>query len=333
MGYHRGRSCYDYGMARIEFEHHAKELAHHPRLPLSRWVLAQIVALAIALALLLAAGSLAPAWAQGRRLALVVGISAFKDKAFQTLRYAASDARQMAAYLADPKGGCFNPKDITVLLNEQATKSNILRHIQHIVLTSQPEDTVLVYFSSHGAYTPDHEAGIVCHDSRSVAQDWRFGPIVKPDTALLRDSLHRFLRYLRAAKRAVVVDVCHGADATAGVSCTLPKLDGYPPESEMEAGPDKNAGPGAGEDQVTVVMTSCLGRERAWESRQLGASIFTYYLIQGLRHFEGNLVEAFYYAQEWTQRQSSNEKGWCQMPYIVTHPPWQRLILGPPGKS
>ena len=293
----------------------------------------QSIALALGLSTLLAAGGLAPAWAQGRRLALVVGVGIFQDQAFEPLRYAASDARQMAAYLLDPKGGAFNPQDVTLLLNQQATKANILSQTRNIALKSQPQDTVLLYFSSHGAYTPEHAAGIVCHDSRAIGQDWRFGPIVETDSALTRDNLRRFLRHLPASKRAVVVDVCHGSETTAGIPLQPPKLDGDPPESDAEAGPDKNAGPGAGEDQVTLVMTSCMGRERAWESRMLGASIFTYYLIQGLRHHDGDLVEAFYYSQIRTQRQSSQEKGWCQMPYMIRKPPWQRLIVAPPGKG
>lgn len=291
------------------------------------------MALAMALVLLLAAGGWAPAWAQERRFALVVGVGTFQDQAFEPLRYAASDARQMAAYLLDPKGGGFKTQEVTLLLNQQATKANIQRQIKRIVRLSRPQDTVLLYFSSHGAFTNDHKAGIVCHDSRSAGLDWRFGPILESGTSLIRDNLRRFLRHLPASKRAVVVDVCHGSETTAGISLQPPKLDGDHPESDAEAGPDKNAGPGAGEDQVTLVMTSCMGRERAWESRMLGASIFTYYLIQGLRHHDGDLVEAFYYSQIRTQRQSSQEKGWCQMPYMIRKPPWQRLILAPPEKG
>lgn len=283
--------------------------------------------------MLLAICVLTPAWSHARGLALLVGVGVFQDQTFEPLRYAASDARQMAAYLADPKGGGFKPGDITVLLNEKATRAEILRQTRLIVFKSRPQDTVLLYFSSHGAFTPEREASIVCHDSRSTGHEGRFGPIVEAKSALVHDDMYRFLRHLPARKRAVVVDVCHGAEATAGLSYQPPTLDGYPPDSDTETGPDKAAGPGAGEDQITLVMTSCLGRERAWESRQLGASIFTYYLLQGLRHFKGDLVEAFYYSQKRTQRQSTQEKGWCQMPYMVKHPPWQRLILAPPGKG
>ncbi len=320
-------------MARIKPIRIARVLAPYPGPSTGLWISARALALALLLSILLVAGGLTPAWAQGRSFALVVGISSFQDKAFEPLSYAASDAHRMAAYLADPKGGGFKPQDIIVLLNEQATRANILRQTRLIVKQSQPQDTVLLYFSSHGAYTKEHEASIVCHDSRSTGQDGRFGPIVKADSVLLRANLHRFLRHLPARKRAVVVDVCHGADATAGLTYQPPKLDGFPPDSEAESGPDKAAGPGAGEDQVTMIMTSCLGRERAWESRQLGASIFTYYLLQGLRRYNGDLVEAFYYSQKRTQSQSSQEKGWCQMPYMIRKPSWQRLILAPPGKG
>lgn len=291
------------------------------------------VSLCVATAVILAAALMAPGAAQARGFALLVGVGVFKDHAFEPLRYAASDARQMAAYLADPKGGGFDPKDITVLINERATKSAIMRQIRRLVLGSLPEDTVLLYFSSHGAYTEKRDASIVCYDSRSTGETGLYGPVALSGSVLARENLHRFLRYLPARKRAVVVDVCNAAEATAGLSCPPPKLDGYPPDSDEETGPDQCAGPGSGEDQVTLVMTSCLGRERSWESRQLGGSIFTHYLLQGLRVYNGDLVEAFYYSQKRTQHQSSQEKGWCQMPYMVKHPPWQRFILAPPGKG
>jgi hypothetical protein len=294
---------------------------------------ARRVAVRVAALVILLAVAQVPAGAQAKGLALLVGVGAFQDPAFEPLRYAASDARNMAAYLADPKGGGFDLQDITVLINEQATKAAILRQIRRLVLGSQPQDTVLVYFSSHGAYTEKRKASIVCHDSRSTGETGLYGPVARSESVLNRENLHRFLRFLPARKRAVVVDVCNAAETASGLSCQPPKLDGYPPDSDEETGPDPYAGPGTGEDQITLVMTSCLGRERSWESRQLGASIFTYYLLQGLRAYNGDLVEAFYYSQERTQRQSSQEKGWCQMPYMIKQPPWQRLILAPPGKG
>jgi hypothetical protein len=289
--------------------------------------------LAAALAVIMATTLLAPGTSLARGLALLVGVGTFQDPAFEPLRYAASDARQMAAYLADPKGGGFDPKDITVLINDKATKAGILLQIRRIVLRSQPQDTVVLYFSSHGAYTEKKDASIVCYDSRSTGETGLYGPVARSSSVLNRESLHRLLRFLPARKRAVVVDVCNAAEAMAGLSCPPPVLNGYPPDSDEETGPDPYAGPGSGEDQITLVMTSCLGRERAWESRQLGGSIFTYYLLQGLRIYNGDLVEAFYYSQKRTQNQASYEKGWCQMPYIVKYPPWQRLILGSPGKG
>ncbi|KMY67980.1 hypothetical protein AAU61_09115 [Desulfocarbo indianensis] len=283
---------------------------------------------ALLLALAWLAVALAPCLAQARDFALVVGVGAFQDQAFEPLRYAAGDARQMAAYLSDPQGGGFAPRDVAVLLDEQATRANILAHTERISSLAKPGDTVLLYFSSHGAYTQERQASVVCHDSRATDRGGAYGPIVSAPSALVRDDLRDFLRRLPARKRAVVLDVCHGADATAGLSRPTARLKGYPPGSETETGPDRAAGPGSGEDQVTLILASCLGRERAWESRQLGSSIFTYYLIQGLRHHKGDLAAAFYYAQERTDRQSTQEKGWCQTPYIIRNPAWRRLILG-----
>jgi hypothetical protein len=327
MGHHRGRSGHDHGMAKprsIAVKRGARLLIS-PGAALGGALLAALI--------FLSAAWLTPAWAGGQGFALVVGVGSFQDRNFTDLRYAASDARQMAAYLADPKGGGFNPKNITILINQEATKANILKAAASMAKRAKPDDTVILYCSSHGVYTENHEAGVVCYDSRSTGETGPYGPVARSGSVLTRQNLRRFLRFLPARKRAVVLDVCNGAAATAGLSCLPPKLDGYPPDSEDETGPDKFAGPGAGEDQVTLVLASSLGKENAWESRQLGASIFSYFLLRGLRIYNGDLVEAFYYARENTRSRSSEEKGWCQVPYMIQQPPWRRLILAPPGKG
>jgi uncharacterized caspase-like protein len=283
--------------------------------------------------IILAAAGQTSAWAQGRSLALVVGISNYQDRAFEALNYAASDARRMAAYLMDPKGGGLKLHDVTLLLNQQATKANIQSHTRRIVRESRPQDTVVLYFSGHGAHTDDSGTGIVCYDSRSISIDPRLGPIALADSILVKEDLRLFLNKLKAGKRAVIMDVCYSAQSTEGFAHKPRKNGGYPPESEAESGPDPAAGPGSGEDQVSLILASCQGGERAWESRHLGASIFTYYLIKGLKIFKGDLAEAFYYSQERTQNQASQEKGWCQIPYMIWQPSWNRLIIAPPGKG
>lgn len=322
MGHYRGGSGHDHGVARIESARYTHESTN------IRATLQTLLVL-----ILLAATGQTSAWAQGRSLALVVGISNYQDKAFEPLSYAASDAHRMAAYLMDPKGGGLRVNDLTLLLNQKATKANIQRHTRRLVRESRPSDTVVLYFSGHGAYTEKRHTGIVCHDSRSIGFDHRLGPIAQADSILVKEDLRLFLNKLKAGKRAVVMDVCYSAQSTEGLAHKPRKNAGYPPESEAESGPDPSAGPGSGEDQVTLILASCQGGERAWESRHLGASIFTYYLVNGLKIFKGDLAEAFYYSQERTQSQASQEKGWCQMPYMIRQPSWNRLIIAPPGKG
>jgi hypothetical protein len=294
----------------------------------ARRVLARLAALA-ALACLacLAAPAAAAPPVPGR--ALVVGVGDFADPAFPALEYAARDARRVAAYLADPRGGGFAPEHITVLTDQEATRSRILAETARLAARTRPGEKVFVYFSTHGFFTAEAVVGIVCHDSAAAGRG-PDGPLVSRPTALTRYDLYHFLRGLKARERAVVVDLCHSAATAGGLAATA----GGPPQeqpldSETERGPDYLAGPGSGEEWVTLVLASCLGGEKAWESRQLRASIFTHYLLEGLRGHQGDLVRAFRYAQERTSRRASAEKGWCQTPYLVHRPPWRRMYLGP----
>jgi uncharacterized caspase-like protein len=234
----------------------------------------------------------------------------FAEDAFAELEFAARDARRVAAYLADPAGGGFPPERVTLLTDREATRRRVLEAAQGLAAEAAPGEKVVVYFSTHGYYTPRGEVGIVCHDSAAAGRG-PDGPLVDGATAITRQDLRRFLRGLRARRRALVADLCHSAAAACGLA--------------EAAAP---AGAGERPEAVTLVMASCRGRERAWESRRLGGSIFTHYLLEGLRQWKGDLVRAFEHARVRTGRRARTEKGWNQTPCLELRPAGGGLRLG-----
>lgn len=254
-----------------------------------------------------------PAAAQGGRLALLVGIGSFASGALPDLDYAHRDVALVRGWLLDPQGGNFAARDVTVLEDGQATKAGILAAAAAMARRAQPDDLVLLYFSSHGFYTQDQVVGIVCHDTRPTGQTSpQGGPIVERETTLTRDDLYAYLADLQARRRVVIVDACHSADLTEPDRALA--RDDTPPRDQRG---------------TTLVLASCLQAQRAWESNELGASIFTYFILEGLRASGGDLVRAFLHAQRETERQAQCEKGWCQTPYLIMLPSQGRLVLGP----
>jgi uncharacterized caspase-like protein len=233
----------------------------------------------------------------------------------------------MREWLTSPGGGGFAPADVRVLLDAQATRAAILREAEAIAEQARPEDLVLLYFSTHGFFTPDQVVGIVCHDTRPTGHFDAYGsPIVFRSQSLTKDDLYLYLKRLPAARRAVIVDVCHGGQL-AGESS--PALDPGLAAASLPAPGELDAAP-AGPERITLVLASCLGSERAWESQELESSIFTHYVLQGLKKSGGDLLAAFNLAREETERQALCEKGFCQTPYLVAQPPGRGLSLAPP---
>lgn len=294
--------------------------AHAPRIWLA----------AILLLALLAAPGPAPAKEPGRRLAVVLGVSSFADWSIPNLETARHDALAMAAWLRDPTGGGFAPADVSVLLDGQATRQNIMAAMDRLAAEARPQDLVFIYMSTHGLFTADQVLGIVCHDSQATGQITEQGPVIQSGTVLTKALLHEFLGRLKARRRAVVVDVCYGQAALGRPPApqASPGAKGCDPGEHL---PPASSDPGA----ATLILVSSARSQRSWESSELGASIFTHYLLQGLRLHHGDLRSAFFHARTRTILHARREKGHRQEPYLVAVPGHANLLLGQqrPGEA
>lgn len=112
------------------------------------------------LALLLLLGAAQPLAA--KPIALLIGISHYADPAL-TLSGPAHDVAAMRQVLASKWG--FSAADIHVLVNERATRENILREIGQLGARSAPGDLVLIYYSGHGTSALDSSLALPLPDS------------------------------------------------------------------------------------------------------------------------------------------------------------------------
>src|SRR5512142_487796 len=140
---------------------------------------------------------------QGRRLALVVASSDYRDPALRQLRAPGHDAADLAAVLGDPAIGTF---EVRALIN--APSEQLLRGIARFCQQAGPGDLVLVYLSCHGVLdsrgrlyyaTIDTERALL--SATAVAAQW------------LNDQLDD----CRARRQILLLDCCHsGAFAKGG---------------------------------------------------------------------------------------------------------------------
>ncbi len=215
------------------------------------------------------------------KFALIVGIGSFQDPRIPPLRFAAKDARDLAAVLTDPEVGRFDADNVTLLTDAEATRAGILNALQTIFVRAREEDLVLLYFSSHGS--PRREDGglggvgyLVTHDT-SLDNIWL--------DAIDFGGLSRRSALIRARRRVIILDTCYSGIAVAGEKA----LGAGPVGVDVETAALFLSGEG------TYVITSSQGDERSFESETLGNSYFTHYLLSALRRPGGapDLREVF----------------------------------------
>jgi tetratricopeptide (TPR) repeat protein len=227
------------------------------------------------------------------KYALVIGISKFKDTAIN-LRYPAKDAEDFSRFLTETQG--FSPNNVRCLMNEQATRENILAAMGETWLprTVDKEDLVLIYFSTHGSPSAMDEKGInylLAHDTDKEVL-YATGIPVQDLTRMIRDKVH-------ADRVVVIMDACHSGAAKA--------------DDRLKVSADKMANASG-----QVVICSSLPEEVSWESKQYQNSVFTRHLMDGLKSkgVKTSLGDTFEYTRARVQKEVWSDRRQNQNPVM-----------------
>ena len=200
-----------------------------------------------------------------RTLAVVVGVSKYKDEKIPTLNFAAKDAEAFAAFLQSPAGGNVSSENIRLLTNEQATSANFFKEMVWLMDESKSGDLVYIFFSGHGDVErklPNGGGFLLTHDCPHTNY---LGP-----WSVSLDALQAYISGLEAksVKVVMVSDACHSGNLAGNAIggrglTTLALKTGF---------------------QNTAKILSCQPDELSQEGTQWGGghAAFTYNLIQGL---------------------------------------------------
>lgn len=197
----------------------------------------------------------------GGLYALVVGISTYRHNKIPKLRLADKDARDFAAFLKT-QDKLFRNIDVSLLVNEEATEREIRKYLDYKLSRATKDDTVIVFFSGHGATDPRMPG-----DSFFVTYDAEADYLA---STAVNVSQSKFLKRL-AAKRAVLfADTCHAGGfsdlGTKSIESPLAALARQIKESEGK-----------------VLLASSRDDEVSIEKPGLPNGVFTHYLLQGLK--------------------------------------------------
>lgn len=134
-----------------------------------------------------------------------------------------NDARDIVSVLTSPQYCGFEPAKVTVLLDDDATLQNLRDALGALATRCGPRDTVLIYFSGHGARLgggSDPPSALVPVDASK--SDLR-------STCLTEAEFSTALQAIRAERLMVLLDACHagGAGSFKGDSPEDDPLLGY----------------------------------------------------------------------------------------------------------
>jgi hypothetical protein len=213
-----------------------------------------------------------PAGAPKAGYALVIGISKYTVQGPGSLKCAANDAQQVAAYLRSQPDIDFSGERVRTLTDETATLRGVLGGLEWLRVecasSDEPDPLAIVYFSGHGMPDLAGRHFLVPHDGD---RQQLFA------TALWNRTFSAALEQIPTRRLVVLLDACHAGGmvelpgAKAGVAVS------YDPDDEREG---LRLEPGRGR----YFIASCATGQHSFEGGDNG--LFTQSLLALLR-FEG----------------------------------------------
>jgi len=197
-----------------------------------------------------------------RRLGIVIGANNYQDTTFRPLHYAENDARALAQWLVNVKGGKWSPANVQLVQGPHATKELVESLIaQMCLMFAEPDDLALIYFAGHAFL--DERSG----DSYLALSNTQYQ---NPATGLhLPTLMQQILGRSRAAHVLVILD-CFQNGARWQSGRTSP----YDSLSLIDAA--------IGQQTDRLLLCSCRGNEAAPEAGERNLGLFMHRVIVGL---------------------------------------------------
>jgi WD40 repeat protein/uncharacterized caspase-like protein len=223
----------------------------------------------------------------GTAYILAVGVNTYANTQYN-LKYAVADANAFGAEVQHAQQQLANYQNVVVapLLNEQATKANIIRALKRLAGTeeastgaapqaieklkaTQPEDAVFIYFAGHGTaqgqrfYLLPHDLG---YTGERTALDLA-GLQMILEHGISDEELERAVEGIDADKFLMVIDACNSGQALEA--------------EERRRGPMNSKGLAQlAYEKGMYILTAAQSYQAAQEASQLGHGFLTYALVE-----------------------------------------------------
>ncbi|HND88702.1 MAG TPA: caspase family protein, partial [Saprospiraceae bacterium] len=197
-------------------------------------------------------GTPTPADPLAKVWAVVVGVASYDH--MPALRYTDDDAYRFYAFLKGLEGGALPDDQVRILIDEDATRENVLTSLSEVFAKASPNDLVLFYFSGHGlngSFLPIDFDGF--------------------NNKLLHEEIAAAFNKSKAKYRLLLADACHSGSIVA-----MRSGDPEPALVQFYKNLSKSV-------SGTALIMSSKADETSLESAGLRQGVFSHFLIRGLK--------------------------------------------------
>ena len=121
---------------------------------------------------------------------VIIGVSAYPH--MKSLKYTDDDAYKIYSFMKSPEGGALMDDELTIIIDEEATREKILKKIKTTFMKAGENDMVILYYSGHGL-----RDAILPHDYDGI------------DNKILYKEIYEIIDESQAKQKICIIDACH----------------------------------------------------------------------------------------------------------------------------
>lgn len=204
-----------------------------------------------------------------RIIAVIIAIESYRYSDISTVKYAVNDANAFKQLLIEYFGA--EEENITIWINEQATKTSLEEELPYFIRQLSPDDKFIFYYAGHGFHHTDSNRLTVWDSHKNNL----FGTTVSINEILLNPLLKS-----ECKSSLVFIDSC-----STSISDSLNARDLISSMSTKEFEEFGNS------SKYNALFCSCSPGEKSYPSKKLEHGIWTWHLIEALK---GNMPAAIF---------------------------------------
>src|SRR6185369_11248554 len=206
-----------------------------------------------------------------KRFAVVIGVEEYQDKRISRFNYAAADARMLSEALVQSAGF---PREQVILVaagesvEQQPTRSSILRHLAGLRGRATQEGLLLVFFAGH-AIERDGKAYLLPSDAQAG------DAVLLQETAISVERVKELIRASEAGQVVLIFDSFRQQPIADAASPDNPLTENFTREIAFDTG--------KGEAMAFAALFASSVGERAYESQTKKQGYFAAGVVEALK--------------------------------------------------